>query len=395
MAGALNGIKVLDLTRNVAGPQCTSILTDYGAEVLKVEHPKTGDDTRYYAPSKNMTSGQYAALNRGRKGLAINMGKPEGQEIIRKLAAQVDILVENYQPGTMKKWGLDYETLSKINPQLVYCSISGFGNFGPDSNQPGYDLVAQAQSGIMDVNGWTDGPPTRVGVLIGDQSTGIYAASAVLAALHHKEKTGEGQYIDISLQDVLLNYYDAQPYFQTGRKDKRTGNRLPTIAPFDTYPTKDEGRWVTINAANNTLFGKICELMGQDLLADERFKDNQSRVENVEALTKYISDWSRQYGLVELSKMLANAGIPSSPILTFEEVISSPHIKARNMVAEVEDPVLGKMKYVNTPVKMSKTPAGAQEPAPTLGQHTEEVLSKYLGLTKKDFDDLRAKEVIK
>ncbi|NPV90816.1 MAG: CoA transferase [Firmicutes bacterium] len=392
--GPLEGVKVLDLTRAVAGPVCAFFLTLMGAEVVKVEHPKYGDDTRHFACQRNGVSGQFVALNRGRKGITIDMTKPEGQELIRKMVPQFDVLVENFQPGTLKKWGIDYEVLKEINPRLIMCCMSGFGQYGSMSQLPGYDIVGQAMSGIMETNGWPDGPPTKVGCLIGDQSTGMTGLAGVLAALYSREKTGKGQLIDISMQDVLIQYYDIPTYTLLGYKGGRTGNRLPTIAPFDTYPTKD-GRWAIIACANNNLFEKLCSVMGKPELAqDERFATNPKRVENVEAMTEAISSWSKRFTMNELSGLLVKNGIPTAPIMNIEEVLNLPHVKEREMLIELEDSTMGKVQMVGSSIKMMGTPLNPYGSAPKLGEHNEEVFGRYLGLGKDEVSELKAKEII-
>ena len=390
----LNGFKIIDLTIVVAGPTVTYFLQDMGADVIKVEHPERGDDSRHFPPLKNGTSGTFVCLNRGKRGLAVDLNTSAGVEIVKKLVKDADAIVENFTPGTMKRWGLDYETLSQINPGIVMVSISGFGQSGPMSKLPGYDMIAQAMSGIMSVTGPHNGPPTRVGVLIGDTSSGAFGCIGLLAALLNKQKTGLGQHVDISMQDVLLSYYDQPSYTWEGRLLGRTGNRHPSIAPFDNYPTKDD-RWVIIAAANDKLWAKFCNIMGRPNLAhDPRFDTNPNRVLNYDEMNEEINQWTRQQTLEQIVKLLQGEGQPVAPILNIDEILELPHVKERNMCLEVDDPVAGKVKTNGIPIKFSRTPCVVEKSAPLLGENTQEILCE-LGYSEAAIQKLAEDKVIK
>ena len=390
----LEGIKVIDITTTISGPTASMVLRDMGAYVIKVEHPVRGDDTRHFPVIKNGVSSSYTTCNRGKKGIAVDLHTKEGQEIIRELAKTVDVVVENFKPGTMKQWGIDYETLSKINPGIIMASISGFGQSGPLSHLPGYDIIAQAQSGIMGTTGFSDGPPTRVGVLIGDISSGYCCVAGILGAYVNKLRTGLGQHVDISMQDVLISYMDQPIYTWDGRIPARSGNRLPTIAPFDCYETKDE-RWAIIAAANNKLWAQLCNIMGKPELADDlRFDSNMNRCDHYDALNDEITEWTTQHDLKEVVKLLQAGGLPVSPILNLDEVMELPHVKERKMYVEVEDPVLGKIKISGSPFKFSRTPCVVDTPAPRLGEHTREILTG-IGYSEASINQLSQSGVIK
>jgi CoA:oxalate CoA-transferase len=390
----LEGCKIIDITTTISGPTCTSILKDMGANVIKVEHPVRGDDSRHFPPHKNSVSAAFISVNRGKKGLAVDLNTKEGSEIIRVLAKDADALVENFTPGTMKRWGIDYETLSKINPGIIMVSISGFGQSGPMSQLPGYDLIAQATSGIMSVTGQPDGPPTRVGVLIGDTSSGAFGSIGFLAALYHKQKTGLGQHVDISMQDVLLSYYDQPPYTWEGKLPVRSGNRLPAITPFDGYKTKDN-RWVIIAAANNKLWAQLCKIMERPELAeDPRFDSNVNRCNNNEEVGKEITKWTTQHDLKDIVKRFQAEGQPVSPILNIDEILALPHVQERKMCIEIEDPVAGKIKTCGPVIKFSRTPCVVEKSAPQLGENTREILTE-LGYSEKRINELAQDGVIK
>jgi crotonobetainyl-CoA:carnitine CoA-transferase CaiB-like acyl-CoA transferase len=390
----LQGLKIIDITIAIAGPTVTYLLQDMGADVIKVEHPVRGDDTRHFMPQKHGVSASFVSVNRGKRGLAVDLNTPEGQEIIRDLAGKADALVENFTPGTMKRWNIDYETLSKTNPGLVMVSVSGYGQTGPMSRMPGYDIIGQAMSGIMSVTGQPDGPPTRVGVLIGDTSAGAFGCAGLLAALYYKQKTGLGQHVDISMQDVLLSYYDQPTYTWDGRLLGRTGNRVPTIAPFDSYRTRDD-RWVIIPAANDKLWAQLCEIMGQPALAtDSRFDSNPNRVKHYDALNDEITAWTSRHDLKEILALLTTRGQPVAPIMNIDEILDMPHVREREMCIEIEDPVAGKVKTIGQPIKFSRTPCIVTESAPQLGQHTREVLEE-LGYSGERIRKLAEDGIIK
>lgn len=391
----LEGLKVIDITVMIAGPTCTYLLQDMGADVIKVEHPVRGDETRNFMPQKNGVGAGFISVNRGKRDLAVDLGTPEGQEIIKELVKQADALVENFRPGTMKKWNLDYDALSKINPGLVMVSISGYGQSGPMSHLPGYDLIAQASSGIMDVTGHPGGPPTRVGVLIGDTSSGAFGCVGLLASLINKQKTGLGQHVDISMQDVLLSYYDQPTYTWSGKILGRTGNRVPTIAPFDSYPAKDD-RWILIPVATDKLWVSLCELMGRpELVTDPRFITNPDRCNNYDELNDEICKWTTQHNASEIIKLFQSNGQPVAPIMNIAEVLALPHVQERKMCIEVDDPIAGRVKTIGQPIKFSRTPCIIEKSAPQLGENTREILVDELGYSEEKINQLVQQGVIK
>ena len=390
----LEGCKVIDITIAIAGPTTTSFLQGMGADVIKIEHPVRGDDTRYFTPQKNGVSASFISLNRGKRDLAVDLNTAEGQQIIRDLVKDADVVVENFTPGTMKRWGLDYETLREINPGIIMASISGYGQSGPMSQLPGYDLVAQAMSGIMSVTGQAGGTPTRVGVLIGDTSAGAFACMGLLAALYYKQRTGKGQHIDVSMQDVLLSYFDIPTYTWDGKILGRTGNRVPTIAPFDSYKTRDD-RWVLIPVANNKLWVQLCGIMGRPELAeDARFDTNPNRCENYDALNDEINKWTTQHDLDDIVNLFQSKGQPVAPILNIAEVLALPHVQERNMCIDVNDQTAGTVKLCGAPIKFSLTPCIVNQTAPLLGQNTREVLTE-IGYAEERINKLVEDGIIK
>ena len=390
----LEGYKIIDITIVIAGPTVTCHLQDMGADVIKVEHPVRGDDTRHFIPQKNGVSASFVAVNRGKRDLAVDLNTKEGQEIIRELAKDADAVVENFTPGTMKRWGIDYETLSLINPGIIMVSVSGYGQTGPMSQTPGYDIIAQAMSGIMSVTGQKDGPPTRVGVLIGDTSSGAFGCIGLLSALLNRQKTGLGQHVDISMQDVLLAYYDQATYTWDGKILGRTGNRVPTIAPFDSYHTKDN-RWVIIPAANDKLWTQLCTIMGRPEMAEDlRFNSNPNRCENYDELNEEINKWTMQHDLNDIVKLLQAKGQPVSPILNIDEILAMPHVQERKMCVEIEDPIAGTIKTVGSAIKFSRTPCVVEKSAPLLGENTREILTG-LGYSEERINKLAQDGIIK
>ena len=393
--GALEGIRVLDLSRVLAGPYCSMILSDMGAEVIKVEIPGTGDDTRGFPPFKEGKSGYFMNMNRNKKGITLNLKK--GKEIFLELVKKSDILIENYRPGTMEKLGLGYETLKEINPRLVYGCISGFGHYGPYSRRPGYDIVGQAMSGIMSVTGWPDGEPTRAGAPVSDTVAGISLTAGVLAALRYAEKTGVGQKVDIALVDSLVSVMQIinQIYLIGGRIPGRTGNAYESSAPYDTFPTKD-GESVVIGVANDKFWRQLCEVMGRpELIDDPEMAKNGDRVRNRDKIRPIVEEWTRTRTARELVDQLLEIGLPTAPIYNVKQVTEDPHIAgAREMFIEIEDPEAGKIKVTNSHIKMSETKAGFRSPAPMLGQHNEEVYGGLLGYSKEQIEDLHAEGII-
>ena len=399
----LEDLRVLDISRALAGPYCTMMFGDFGADVIKVELPHHGDESRNWGPpflgspyeSYPGESAYFLGVNRNKRSVTIDLKSSDGQDIIKNLAGVSDVFVENFRTGTLEKMGLGYEDLHTLNPRLIYCSISGYGRTGPYAERPGYDFIIQAEGGIMGVTGPVDGPPFRVGISIIDITTGIFASSAVLAALHSREITGEGQLIDISLLDtsaaLLANV--ASNYLAGGVEPRRMGNAHFNIAPYEVFRARD--RWFTLGAANTRQWEKLCEVIGKpELKVDPLFITNQDRVANREALAKILNEAFIKKDANEWLVKLEEAGIPSGPINTIEDVFNHPQASTRNLKVEIEHPTAGMVSLPGFPYKMSQTPAGLHRPPPRLGEHTEEVLVELLGYTSEQVALLRERKVI-
>lgn len=393
--GALDGVTVLDLSRVLAGPYCSMILSDMGATVIKVEVPGTGDDTRGFPPFKDGKSGYFMNMNRNKKGITLNLKK--GKDVFLELVRKADILIENYRPGTMEKLGIGYEELKKINPKLVYGCISGFGHYGPYSKRPGYDIVGQAMSGIMSVTGWPDGEATRAGAPVSDTVAGISLAAGVLAALHYAQKTGRGQKVDIALVDSLVSVMQIinQIYLIGGRIPGRTGNAYESTAPYDTFPTKD-GQHVVIGVANDKFWRQICEMMGRtELIHHPDMAKNGERVRNRDKIKPIVTEWTMTKTAKELVDQLLETGLPTAPIYDVKQVTEDPHIAgAREMFIEIEDPDVGAVKVTNSHIKMTETKPGFKSPAPALGQHNREIYGGMLGFTEEQLNKMKEDGVI-
>ncbi|MCL4455068.1 MAG: CoA transferase [Deinococcus sp.] len=407
---ALANIKVLDLSRILAGPFCTQMLADLGATVWKVE-PPTGDDTRAWGPpfvkpafvrgggvdDYPGESAYYLSTNRGKKGLAVNLKDPKGREIVRRLAAQADVLVENYKTGSLARYGLDYATLSKLNPRLVYLSITGYGHSGPRAEEPGYDVAIQGLIGIMSVTGEPNGPPMRVPVAWIDLMTGMMGASAVMAALLERNTSGLGQHIDLSLQDVglaaMVNL--AQSYLLTGRLPERLGNAHPQIVPYGAFQAEDG--WFMLTVGNDEQYRKTCEAIGRpELWAYERFKTNAGRVNYRNELVPKLNEVFRTKPRSEWIERLSKAGVPATPVNDLRQAFADPQAQARGMVQEVEHPTLGAIPLVGSPLAhFSRTPAEVRVHPPMLGESTQEILTGVLGLSEEEVAGLEAEGVIR
>ena len=397
ISGALDGIKVLDLSRVLAGPFCTMMLADMGAEVIKVEMPGTGDDSRAFPPFIEGESVYFKNMNRNKKGITLNLKSEKGKKLFWELVKKCDILIENYRPGTMEKLGLGWDALKKVNPKLVYGCVSGFGHTGPYSKRAGYDIVGQGMSGLMSVTGWADGPATRCGGPMSDVMGGISLCSGVLAALYHSKMTGEGQKVDIALVDTLVASLQIinQIYLATGRLPERIGNRYESSYPYDTFPTKD-GTDVVIGCANDKFWHILCGYMNrEDLVEDPRTKKNADRVKNHEFVRGIVEEWTRTQESAALVDMLLEKGVPSCPIYNIKQVTEDPQIAgAREMFIEEEYPRIGKLKVTNTHIKMSETKPCFRTPSPDLGQHNDEIYKNVLGLSDAEIKKLEEEEVI-
>ena len=391
----LQNIVVVDLTRILAGPFCTMILADFGAEVIKVEPPGHGDESRLLGPHVNNESAYFMSVNRGKRSVTLNLKSEEGRELLKKLIAKADVLVENYRPGTMDKWGLGYEDTKRLNPALIYASVSGFGHSGPSMKLPAYDITIQGMSGLMSITGQQDGPPTRVGTSIGDIVPGLFATIGIMTALYHRSLTGEGQRLDIAMLDSLVAILEnAIARYQVNQEVPRPiGNRHPAITPFDSFSTQDG--YIIVAAGNPKLFEKLCNLLGlPELLSDERFSQYAPRHQHEKELKPILDRVFSRYTQTEALDMLAKAGIPCAPVNSIDQVLANPQVKARDMIVEVEHPIAGILKLAGIPIKMSLTPGAIEKPAPTLGQHTEEVLGSFLGLSWEQIEDLQRRGVV-
>lgn len=393
---ALQNLTVLDLTRVVSAPYAASILGDFGAKVIKIEIPGSGDDARGYGPYENGESMYYANLNRNKKGITLNLKSKEGKEIFLSLVKKADILLENFRPGVMDKLGLGYDVLKELNPGLIYGALSGFGSYGPYSQRPGYDIISQGMGGLMSVTGAKGGEPTRSGNAMGDILGGMNLVIGVLMAVNARSLTGVGQRIDVSLVDsVVASLENAYiRYFKSGEIPVRNGNAYASIAPYDTYQAKD-GR-VIIACGNQKLYEKLCnEVLDMPwMITDERFLSVPLRVANNEIQKKYIEEWTMQYTVDEIVDKILAKGIPAAPIYNVKQITEDEHIaKAREMFIEIEHPVIGKMKVNGNPIKLMDMMPRINRPAPTLGQHNDEIL-QALGYTAEQIGEFRANGVI-
>ncbi len=394
MTLALEGLRVLDLTRVLVGPYTTMILADLGAEVIKIEMPGMGDDARAFPPHMNSESAYFMSLNRNKRSMTLNLKAEIGKEVFLQMVEKVDIVVENFRPGTMERLGLDYETLLKINPQLIYAAASGFGQTGPYSRRPAYDAIVQAMGGIMSITGQANGKPTRVGSSIGDIIAGLFAAIGILAAVTHRQKTGQGQLVDVSMLDsqVAILENAIARYTAAGEVPGPMGNRHPAITPFEPFETAD-GQ-LMIAAGNNMLWAKLCKSLGLDeLINDPRFLSNTQRTENQSLLKPLISDKTRQKTTNEWREILDLAGVPNGPINSVDQVIADPQVIAREMIVEVDHPKAGKTFLPGIPIKLSETPGNIRRPAPLLGEHTHEILEVTFGFSPEQIAEFEKADI--
>lgn len=397
MNGALNGLVILDLSRVLAGPYCTMMLADLGAEVIKVEMPGIGDDSRKMPPFIDGESAYFKNMNRNKKGITLNLKNESGKKIFKELVKKADILIENYRPGTMEKLGLGWETLKEINPRLVYGCVSGFGHYGKYSNRAGYDIVGQAMSGIMSVTGWPDGEPTRTGGPISDTMAGMSLTIGVLAALRYRDQTGIGQKVDISLVDTLVSSMQIinQIYLVGNRLPQRIGNRYESTYPYDTFETADNQN-IVIGCANDKFWRILCGLMNrEELIEDPIMKDNRSRVENHEVIKPIVNEWTKTMNATELVDLLLESGVPAAPIYNVAQVTEDPHIAYdREMFIEAEYPRVGKIKVTGSQLKLYETKPEFRFPSPDLGQHNDEIFSGVLGFSEEEIKKLKEDGVI-
>ncbi len=403
MSGPLSHIKVLDLSRVLAAPWAAQNLADLGAEVIKVERPGKGDDSRAYAPPflkdaqgrDTRESAYFCAANRGKRSITVNLTKPAGQQIVRELATRCDVLLENYKVGDLDRYGLGYDDLKTLNPGLIYCSVTGFGQTGPDKDRPGYDFMAQGMGGLMSITGERDdlpgGGPQRVGVPIIDLTAGMYATIAICAALANRAVTGKGQWIDVALLDSCVAFLanQAMNYFATGESPRPLGNAHPNIVPYQTFRTSDGN--IILACGNDNLFNKFCEVAGCAQLAkDSRFATNAERVRNRDEITRLLKEIFAKRTTRDWVKLLDGAGVANGPINTIEQVFEEPQVQARGLKIELPHASAGKVPLVASPMRFSATPLRHEVPPPTLGQHTDEILRGVL--KKSDAEIARLQE---
>jgi len=379
----------------LAGPFCSMILGDMGAEVIKVEEPGKGDDTRGWPPFSGGEATYFLSVNRNKKSLTLNMKAPDGQAILRKLVAKADVVLENFRLGTMERLGFGYDALRKLNPRLIYCAISGFGESGPEASRPGYDLIVQGESGVMDLTGFADGPPVKVGNSVADLVSGMAAAHGVTLALLSRARTGKGQKVEIGMLDVMASLltYQAGLYWNGGGRPARRGNQHPSIVPYEVFQAQDA--YMTLGVANNSLFDRMCRAIGRDELAkDPRFESEASRVTNRETLVPLLNSIFSTRPASDWLKRLDEAGVPAGRIKTVAEVCDSEHLRARGMFVSLNHPKAGAVTAMGVPIRLWDTPGAAQAPAPLLGQHTDEILTGLLRIPRAKVAKLRADSVV-
>jgi len=399
-AGPLAGLRVFDLTRVLAGPTCTQMLADLGAEVIKIEKPGSGDDTRGFAPPympETKESAYFTGVNRNKWSVTLDISHPLGQDIARRLIAQCDILVENFKVGTLARYGLGYADLEPLHPRLIYCSITGFGQTGPYAPRPGYDSLIQAMGGVMSLTGEPDGPPQKVGVPVADLFAGLYGCIGILAALQHRNATGMGQYIDIGMLDTHVAWLanQAMNYLATGENPPRLGNQHPNIVPYQVFATADGH--IMLSIGNDPTFARFCQAFGLDaLLEDPRFATNAARVENRALVTETLAPLLAAHPTAWWIERLEALKIGCGPINRLSEVFADPHVQARGMVVEMDcdDPPGARVKVVANPIRLSRTPPTYRIAPPRLGAHTDAVLERFLGLGEAERAALREKGII-
>ncbi len=392
----LENIKILDLTRVLAGPFSTMLLQELGAEIIKVEMPETGDDARFFGPFKNGESAYFLSINRGKKSISLNLKSVKGKEILFELIKQVDILMENFRPGTMEKLGIGYETLKKINPKLIYASTSGFGQTGPDSKKPAYDMLVQAMSGMMSITGWQDKPPTRVGASIGDLGAGLYTIIGVLAALYQRTITGVGQQIDVAMLDCQISLLEnaVVRYGLSGESPLPEGNRHPTITPFQVFKTKDD--YMAVSMGNDLMWQNFCKAINRkDLTENPHFETNKKRTEFRHELLPIIEAIIIHKTNAEWEIIFTDAKLPFSPVNKIENIINHPQVKARNMIVETSGKEIGTIGVSGNPIKMTNIPEEKhRKKAPEIGEHNYEIYAELLGLKESDLEKLKSEGII-
>ena len=391
MPGPLDGIRVVDLSRILAGPYCTMMLGDLGADVIKIEQPDSGDDTRTWGPPwAGGESTYYLSINRNKRSLTLNLKHERARELLFRLVADADVLIENFKVGGLAAMGLGYERLREVNPRLVHCSITGFGPDGPYAKRPGYDFIAQGMGGVMSITGEPDGQPMKVGVAIADLTTGMFSCIAILAALRHRDRTGFGQHIDCSLLESVVAWliHHGSAYLLAGVEPPRYGNAHPNIVPYRLFEASD--KWFVVATGNDRQYYSLCRAIGRPELAeDPRFRLNRDRVANRETLEALLAEVFATRPAEEWTAALLGVGVPSGPVNTVPDIFADPQVLAREMLIELEHPTVGRMRQAGFPFKLSETPAEARRHPPLLGEQTDEVLRELLGLTPDEVDELR------
>lgn len=381
----LDGITVVDFSQILAGPFCTMMLADMGADVIKVEKPNGGDDTRRYGPPFiNGESAAFLTLNRNKRSMILDLKQEDGICIAKQMLSQADVMVHNFRPGVIDRMGLGYKDVHELNPAIVYCTVSGFGTTGPYASKAGFDLIAQGMSGLMSVNGFPDAPPAKIGVPIADLNTGMFAAFGVLTAYVNRLKTGQGQHVDAALLDSGIAYslYESATYFATNEVSGPLGSAHRMIAPYQAFATKDG--YLNLGAANQNNWQRMCTAVGRlDLLEDERFASNAERMVHIEDLTPIMEQTFKSETTAHWVELLEGAGVPTGPIYKVDEVYADPHVQARNMAVEVEHPIAGHIRNIGVPVKLSETPGSVRVAAPVLGADTDDVLIQF-GFSESD-----------
>jgi len=377
---ALEGIKIIDLSRVLAGPFCTMLLGDMGAEVIKVEIPDKGDDSRSFPPFKEGQGTYFINFNRNKKSIVLDLKKSSDVNKFLEIIKSMDVLVENFRPGTMEKMGLGYETIRNVNNQLIYASISGFGHYGPYKDKPGYDIIGQAVGGIMSITGWPDGPPTRTGTAIADILAALFCTIGILSALQARTVYGKGQKIDVALVDSVVSAIGTilQIYLVEKRIPKRAGNRYDFIAPYEAFEAKDG--WFVLGVGNDNIWKKFCDSINRkDLINDDRFKTNIKRIKHNKELAEIIGGLSANFTVKEIISILEESGVPAAPINNLEQIVNDPHIAiAREMIQKIVHPIAGEVKITGNPIKMSETNPQIYESSPLLGEHTDYILNRYV-----------------
>lgn len=395
MPKPLDGLRVIDLTRVLAGPFCTMLLADMGADVIKIENPDGGDDSRAFGPYKQGLSAYYMGLNRSKRSVTLNLKNEKAKEMLKSLVRDADVVVENFKPGTMDKLGLGYEVLREVNPKIIYAASSGFGQTGPYSPRAAYDLIIQGMSGFMSITGFDADNPVKAGSSIADIFAGVFTAIGILAALEHRRKTGAGQMVDVAMLDCMVaTLENALATFDcTGKSPEPIGNVHRSIAPFASFRTAD-GQ-VNVCAGNDYLWRRFCEAIGMENYAlDPRFADNKVRVANFGELAPLINECMERKTTAEWTSILDAVKVPCGPIMNLQQVAADPHVQARNMIVELMHPVVGKLLVPGVPIKFSETPASISSAAPALGEHNEEVFGELLGISGTEIAELKKKGAI-